>query len=118
MRLRAIIERHKKATALDRYIEKHGWHFTAELAEVVAGTMGEDAKLTNEQKTWIKGTGYTEGDLIYLRAMYTSDFPSLNLEVLCKNTLLDADGYDGMIFKRWLTDVKGRSQDFDWEDFL
>lgn len=111
----------KEQKGLDEYLKKYGPHFTFDLAEIIAGVLGEDAELTATEKSYLKGTTYTEGDLVYLRAMYRSDFESLTPDVintLCKDTLHDKDGYEGMIFKRWLVDYENREYNIKWEDYL
>lgn len=87
----------------------------------MAGLLGEDAVLSAAEKAMLKGTDYTEGDLIWLRAMYRSDFEYMALEQIqkmCEATLHDKDGYEGMIFKRWLVDAENRNYVILWEDYL
>mgnify|MGYP006916057372 FL=1 len=35
-----------------------------------------------------------------------------------KHVIDDPDGYDGQIFNRWLSDIKGMRIPVDWSDFI
>jgi len=122
MKLIAIIERHfgnGNKDGLGGYIESNGYHFTMALAHKVnMEFLNSPVTLLPEEKAWVRGTCHTSGDLLFLKGMYDSDFPELNLETLCKNTLNDKDGYDGMIFKRWLVDYENRGYNIEWEDYI
>lgn len=121
---------------LKSYTNRHGYHFTDQLAQVASDMMinsnGKSHKWTPEQieKTMkmygLKCNGKcTLGDLTYLANMAYADlYPSvLKDEVSCLRYAVamaeDPDGYDGMIFNRWLSDLKksGRENRIQWEKY-
>lgn len=123
------------AKGYSEYVKKHGYHFTDELAEH-ASSMMENAN--NQQHTWtvaqVKKTmenlnleipnNVTYGDAAYLANMYYADlYPDpLKDEASCIRAAYkvanDPDGYDGMIFCRWIADVIGKAVNINWEKFI
>lgn len=119
----------------EEYIEKHGYHFTDALAEHVSKMM-ENAN--GQQHTWTTTqvkkamenlglnipSNITPGDVTYLANMYYSDFypDPLKDEVACLKAAHkianDNDGYDGMVFCRWMSDAIGKSVHIDWDKFI
>ena len=124
------------------YIDKHGYHFTEELAEHVSKMMenadGSKHSWSAEQvKKAMVGLGFfqlsdknmtktksTYGDLTYLANMHYADgYPDpLKDEASClkyawKNAN-DPDGYDGMVFSRWTADAIGKGIQIDWLKFV
>lgn len=66
----------------------------------------------------------TAGDITYAANMaYADYYPDLLKD---ENSCIkyahmsasDIDGYDGMIFSRWLADVMGKSIKIDWQKFI
>lgn len=120
----------------DAYIEKHGYHFTDELAVYASKNLSNVDGETRHHwephhvqeklnvNTWLLPDNVTLGDVTYLANMYYSDFfpQILATEILCikaaHKMAFDPDGYEGMIFCRWLTDVAGRQLDIPWERFV
>lgn len=117
------------------YVEKHGYHFTDALAEYASKMMqnanGQQHSWTASQvKKAMEGLGLTipghvtTGDAAYLANMYYADlFPdSLKDEASClraaHKVANDPDGYEGMIFCRWVADVIGKSTKIDWKKFI
>jgi len=118
-----------------KYIDKHGYHFTDELAEHVSKMMvnanGQNHTWTAAQvKKSIESLGLTipnkvtTGDVAYLANMYYSDFypDPLKDEASCLKAAYrianDPDGYEGMVFCRWTTDAIGKAIKIDWEKFI
>lgn len=117
------------------YVEKHGYHFTDMLADK-ATKMMENADesshnwTTAQVKAAITGMGVkipdtvTWGDVAYLANMYYADlYPEiLKDEVSCLKAAVkianDKDGYRGMTFCRWTSDVIGKGLKLDWEAFV
>lgn len=118
------------------YINRHGYHFTDQLAQAASDMMinsnGKSHKWTPEQveKTMkmygLKCRGNcTLGDLTYLANMAYADlYPTvLKDEVSCLRYAVamaeDPDGYDGMIFNRWMSDLKKNKREnrIQWEKF-
>lgn len=121
---------------LKSYTSRHGYHFTDQLAQAASDMMvnsnGKSHRWTPEQieKTMkmygLRCTGKcTLGDLTYLANMAYADlYPSvLKDEVSCLRYAVamadDPDGYDGMIFNRWLSDLKKskRANRIQWEKY-
>ena len=119
-----------------KYLEKNGYHFTHELAEYASALL---KNANGQEHTWstaavIKAvadlaTGYnaehcTEGDITYLANMYYADFyPDIfkDSESCIKAAVKmshDPDGYEGMVFCRWVSDLIGNEVKIDWEQFV
>ena len=119
----------------EEYLEKHGHHFTDALAERASDYLknadGSEHRWTPAQvskQLEILGLKLPEhvsnGDVTYLANMYYSDFypDVLKDEASCikmaHKAAIDVDGYKGMTFKRWLTDIESRKIDIDFEEFV
>lgn len=121
---------------LKSYTNRHGYHFTDQLAQVASDMMinsnGKAHKWTPEQieKTMkmygLKCHGKcTLGDLTYLANMAYADlYPTvLKDEVSCLRYAVamadDPDGYEGMVFNRWVSDLKKNKREnrIQWEKF-
>lgn len=113
------------------YIQHHGYHFTDRLADYASRLMvnanGEKHKWTSEQVAKAleplrdKMPSYiTNGDLAYAANMCYADFlPAFaKTEEDCLKyanlVAKDPDGYNGMIFNRWLSDVIHKEMKIDW----
>lgn len=118
-----------------RYIEKHGCHFTDALAEHASKMMvnanGQIHSWTTSQvKKSMDGLGLiipanvTLGDVTYLANMFYADlYPDpLRDEASCLKAAYhiatDPDGYEGMAFYRWTTDVIKKAVKIDWDKFI
>lgn len=116
------------------YALKHGAHFTDELAEYASQMMVNNS---GERHAWtaqeVKNaltsdthipSDITIGDITYLANMYYADlYPTAlaTAEACIKAAILtanDPDGYEGMAFYRWLTDIEHRLIDIDWNKFI
>lgn len=118
-------------------IEKHGLHFTNELAEMAICKM-ENISDDGHGKWSIKQVEavvkthnpamhfmhcVTMGDLAYLANMYYADlYPeSIQTENGCiKAAILianDPDGYEGQAFCRWVADIMAKGKSIDWEKY-
>lgn len=117
------------------YVDKHGYHFTDALAEHASKMMknsnGEEHSWTAAQvKSAMAGLGLsipksvTLGDVTYLANMYYADlYPDpFKDEASCLKAAYkiahDVDGYNGMIFCRWTSDVIGKAIDIEWAKFV
>lgn len=117
-----------------QYISQNGYHFNCKLADFVTknhllNADGTGHNWTSEQvKTALKDEAnphrHSWGDAAYLANwIYSDNFPmpyKTEAEVLeaTKRQLKDKDGYEGMVFMRWLSDLIGRKQTVDWSNFL
>lgn len=116
------------------YVKKHGYHFSNKLAEWASAAM-VNADGTNHSwsvkqvETVLENYGgksvygkCTIGDLTYLANMAYADFyPDVcKDETACLKYAIkvakDPDGYEGMVFFRWLSDIIGKEMtDIDWD---
>ena len=119
----------------ENYLKAHGHHFTDALAEQESGYL---KNADNSGHKWTPAQvskqldmlglklpeHITNGDATYLANMYYSDFypEILKDEVSCirmaQKATMDVDGYDGMIFNRWIADIKSKDIDIDFEEFV
>lgn len=118
------------------YVKKHGYHFTPALADHVTRMMVNDdgsahhwntadveaAMLKNGWKS--NPLNFTWGDASYIANMsYADAYPEVIMnEMGCLRNAYkmanDADGYEGMAFARWLSDVVAKEIVIDWEAFI
>lgn len=118
-----------------KYINKHGWHFTESLAEYASSLMENNDETKHSWNCKILAKVYlsknfsvpskvTWGDLTYTANMAYADFyPDICQDeaacVLYASLVAnDKDGYPGMIFHRWVSDVIGKKLIIDWEKFM
>ena len=116
------------------YIQKHGYHFTPSLADYVTKQHMTNADgtthnwTTAQVKSALEAAGMNDnplnmtwGDAAYLANWFYSDeYPDyLKTEAdVIKRTYRaaqDPDGYEGMTFARWLSDVVGHQLSIDWK---
>lgn len=118
------------------YVEKHGTHFTDELAEWVSKQMvnknGEkdhhwsvsDVKGAFDRLGLKKPNEATWGDATYAANMAYADYlgHSVKSDVDAVkhgyDDISDPDGYPGKVFNRWTSDVIGKHIDVPWEKFI
>ena len=119
------------------YVAQHGYHFTPSLADHVTkhhmtNTDGTTHNWTTAQvQSALEAAGMkqnplnmTWGDAAYLANWFYSDeYPDyLKTEAdVIKRTYRaaqDPDGYEGMTFMRFLSDVVGHHLDIDWASFV
>lgn len=117
------------------YVKKHGYHFTDTLAEYASKMMvnanGQQHSWTVSQvKKSMESLGInifnemTAGDVTYLANMYYADlYPDpLKDEASCLKAAYkianDPDGYNGMVFCRWVTDNTNKNININWKDFI
>lgn len=117
------------------YVKKHGYHFTDALAEHVSKMMvnsngAEHSWTTGQVAKAMEGLGLsipegvTLGDVTYQANMgYADLFPDvLKDEPSClkyaHKIAHDPDGYKGMIFCRWTSDVIGKGVHIEWAKFV
>ena len=117
------------------YVKKHGYHFSPELADHVTAMMenadgsthhwtSKQVKEAMQAKGMTLAHNYTWGDAAYQANMGYADYypdPVVSEQGCLKyaaKTIHDPDGYDGMIFCRWLSDVVAKEVEIDWEAFV
>lgn len=118
------------------YINKHGYHFTDNLAEHACSDMinadGSSHRWTTEEiKNILHPYGEhayrkcTLGDMTYLANMAYADFyPNvIHSEDECIEyaiaTANDPDGYEGIVFLRWMADIIGKKiTTIEWDKYI
>lgn len=126
------------------YIAKHGYHFSNALAEFASRQMRNAEEVENGSnnhqiltaeyvKTKLTFLGLTVspettgtntlGDITYEANMVYSDvYPELLDKEDCIRygylIAKDPDGYEGMIFKRWCTDMMEKHLKIDWLEYI
>lgn len=118
------------------YVHKHGYHFTPELSDHVTKMMtnNDGTKhrwVTSEVQAAMVHNGWnknslnmTWGDAAYLANMAYADFypDVIESETDCLRYAYqianDDDGYEGMAFARWLSDVVAKEIEIDWGGYM
>ena len=121
------------------YVERHGWHFTDRLAMDVSVKMipaDSDGKpwtpewnpermaKTMEAMGHGMPEGVTVGDLVYAANMGFADlYPKALPEKIgaykyAMALAQDPDGYEGMIFCRWVADAAAKKEEVGFEKYV
>lgn len=124
------------ASAFGEYIAKHGYHFTPALADkatlMLVNSNNREHRWTSDQiRQQLSMHGFnnlgscTLGDITFLANMAYADFypEVLNSEHACIKYAMavakDPDGYDGIVFSRWIADLIGKKvTSIDWERYV
>lgn len=118
-----------------KYQQLYGPHFTKKLCDFAVGMMENDkgkiipfTKEQIDQKLKLSNITLQYDklyDAVYVANMCKADFlgsaipnDDLHLCQYIKAVVDDPDGYDGQIFNRWLSDMKGMKIPVDWSDFV
>lgn len=128
-----------KPEGYKQYKKRHGKHFTKDLCMFAVNMMMREDKDGNkyrisamdkeEVERLLKdgdvrlqhNTGY---DHVFVANMCKADYledsvPDLKrLARYVKNVIDDPDGYDGIAFERWLTDMVNKKVEIPWEEFV
>lgn len=118
------------------YLAKHGPHFTDALAEYASMRMKNANGSTHswsapQVKKAITDLGYAKdiehvslGDLTYTANMAYADFfgdpikDDAGCITYAHKVANDPDGYEGMIFWRWISDMIGKKEMLNWKNFI
>jgi hypothetical protein len=108
---------------LDRYIRKHGKHFTEKLAYKVAGRRwsGRQIEKAAQRKVYYNVTGSTLGDMIYLTNEASNRWNIPILYTCAKFTLYRIGNhqyYGGVVFDDWLEDLENINPTFDFTPYI
>lgn len=120
-----------------KYIEEHGLHFTEDLAKEAVSHMvnanGDTHVFTMAFiNQWLLDHNIavsllhnsTLGDIYYAANMaYADFFPEIIKEPgecvkFAVAMAKDVDGYEGLIFARWLSDCKHKDLKIDWKKYI
>lgn len=121
--------------AFKKYQHLYGPHFTKELCKFAVSLMEDQngpikmiTKEELEQKLNAQGIKLEYNklyDFVYVANMCKADFlgkavpnDDAHLCLFIKGVIDDPDGYDGQIFNRWLSDIKGMKIPVDWSEFV
>ncbi|WP_173431800.1 hypothetical protein [Sharpea azabuensis] len=120
----------------NKYISLYGHHFTKALCDFAIELMfGKDGKPINTiSKQQIDAILSTQNvkleynklyDYVYVANMCKADFlgeavpnDDIHLCKYIKCVIDDPDGYEGQVFNRWLSDIKGMNIPVDWSSFV
>ena len=116
------------------YKEKHGMHFSDNMAmwasaHMVNAAGKEHGWSVDDVKSAFKALGFekpekcTWGDATYLANMYYADFmPMLKAETdavkMAYYAMKDPDGYEGMAFNRYTSDIMSKNVDVPWSKLI
>lgn len=122
------------------YLSRNGKHFNKRLCEFAVGLMkgkgpdgspnGFEPVTRDKTEAMLTEAGLDIGnykapyDAVYLANMAMSDFigssipDKMHVAMYIDDVLTDPDGYDGMVFNRWLADVAGAGIWVDWEKMV
>lgn len=118
-----------------KYQRLFGPHFTKELCNFAVSMMeNENGPITPFTKQEVENKLNIFGiklqynklyDFVYVANMCKADFLGNAVpnddQHLCeyvKHVIDDPDGYDGQVFYRWLSDIKGMKIPVDWSEFV
>lgn len=117
------------------YRRRHGCHFSRGLCEFAVGRMKLDGdkpisalskeeveKILKDSKVEVRNVqGY---DHVFAANMCLADYlnesvPDIeHLALYVKNVIDDPDGYDGIVFCRWIADVVAKKVEVPWEEMV
>ncbi len=128
-----VVKHQDKATNKDLYVENYGYHFNKKLCEFALSEMHHPDKpdnLTWEQvmsildKYKIKLDTSYPYDIYYVANMAYHDYykhsikDDEHLALFIQDYLEDEDGYEGVPFCRWLTDMQHKSVKINWGEMI
>lgn len=118
---------------MDEYVARHGWHFSERAAGYAASLMETrdgkplspltaeevDAMLTAQGVKLRRKEGH---DRVYVANMAKADFWKSSIEderhlaMYVRDVVDDVDAPEGHIFRRWLSDIKARGAEVNWDE--
>lgn len=126
------------SSGYSEYVKVNGLHFNDKLAEYAIAQLkniGPNethkwsiAQVTKAVNSLQNNTPFlhktTYADLAYAANMYYSDFypQVITSDTACIQAAIvmanDPDGYEGIIFSRWVADTMVKYKSFDWTKFI
>lgn len=122
---------------MEQYMSYYGCHFNKNLYEFAVGMMKKEDKTTGElkkvpmmsvdelkqmlQKHKVEIDGNALYDALYLTAMVKADYWGSSIEdeehmaKYIKDVICDVDGYDGIVFCRFLADCSAKGVSIFWD---
>ncbi len=128
-----IVKQPNKSSPKDLYLETYGPHFNKKLCEFAISLICHSGKSSN--LTWEQVMSLLDRykiqldmkhpyDIYYIANMAYNDYYEHSLKddhqltLFIQDYLEDEDGYEGISFYRWLTDMKYKSITIDWENMI
>jgi hypothetical protein len=125
---------------MEKYLSYYGYHFNKKLYEFAVSKMEKKDRLTGEKKrlTPVEVDNLERGlkkykvnvpdeeiyDAAYLASMVDADFWGSSITdeehmfLYIKDVLCDVDGYDGLVFCRFLADCSAKGCPIQWDRML
>ena len=115
---------------LKEYIDRHGLHFTEELAAEAIKSFGDDlwdaskVDAMLQKRVYYNTTGTTKGDIVYIANMARSILfqKEENLQKKCLEYIISViqgvEGYDGIAFSSGAAGMEFKEEDFDLTIYL
>lgn len=106
---------------LREYVEKHGMHFTVELAYDATNKFYDVDEIEKElnKKVYYNVSGYTMGDAVYIFNGWTNERDRTDKKYRADNVrwILEDSGYLDIptVFELW---VKAYARDFDFTPYI
>ena len=124
-----------RPAGLDAYLSYYGYHFSPAMATFATSRMKKsgggkyEPMRKDEVDDLLRRTGVSidndfAHDTVYVANMVKSDRwggsvrDEAQLALAVKEELDDADGYDGKVFSRFLSDCNGKGVPIVWEDMI
>lgn len=124
-----------KPVEMINYLRYHGPHFSKELCKFAVSLMtkNDDTPIKAYTKEDVESILDRNGvklkekqgyDCVFVANMCKADYYGSSIEdekhlaKFIKDYLEDPDGYDGIAFNRWLSDMARKGISINWEDML
>ncbi len=102
---------------LKEYIDKHGEHFTKELAEDVLNTSTDRVITLLNKEVWYNVSDATIGDILYLYKYSDLVTSNRNKVKFVINVVNDVNS-SGIAFSSWLGRLIIEGRDFDFQKYV
>lgn len=125
---------------MERYLSYYGYHFNKKMYEYAVGNMEKKDRQTGrkERMSPVDIDNFEKGlkkyrvdvhegeiyDAAYLASMVEADFWGSSIKdeehmfLYIKDVLCDVDGYDGLVFCRFLADCSAKGTPIMWDRML
>lgn len=127
----------RKPEGMINYLQYNGPHFNDKLLAFAVSKMtksinGKQVPITPYSKQEVDNILTSHGiklennalkDYLYAANMCRADFfgssieDNLHVARFIKDVIDDPDGYDGLVFNRWLADMARKGEPIDWDEF-
>lgn len=124
----------RKPAAMINYLRYNGPHFSKKLCEYAASMMMRDGKpIKPFSKEEVEGLLESNNiklknnalyDHVFVANMARADYYGKSipnekyLSIYIKDVIDDEDGYEGLPFNRWYSDMCKKGKPIDWDEFV